>query len=151
MQTFAYNPHGAIPKPGVTKNPQTDSLNFIRWLEALLGETCYWELEFPKTFQTLSEFPFFLVHSCTSASLTGRGREEDSTLHVHCVVSGQSWYFVKQFWNVPLAVWLIQDLLCSPIGNRNLRKKTKQNIATKRTPHSVQIKCIFIKLCPLEW
>ena len=52
-------------------------------------------------------------------------------------LSYQSWYFVNIFWNVPLAVGLIQHLLCSPIGDRNFRKKTKQNITTARTPHSV--------------
>ena len=29
------------------------------------------------------------------------------------------------------------QLLCSPIGNQNFRKKTKQNITNEGTPHSV--------------
>ena len=45
-------------------------------------------------------------------------------LILHCVASGQSWYFVKHFGNVPLAVGLTQQLLCRPIGDWNFRKKT---------------------------
>ena len=56
---------------------------------------------------------------------------------LHCVASGQSWYFEKQFLNVPLAVGLILELLCRTSGNRNFREKTKPNVATKRAPHSV--------------
>ena len=54
-----------------------------------------------------------------------------------CVVTSQSWYFVKHFWNVPHATGLIQQLLCSPIGNRNFQRKTNQNITTERMPHCV--------------
>ena len=72
------------------------------------------------------------------------GNTESSTLHgrleiLHCVASGQSWYFVKVFWNVVLAVGLIQQLLCSPNGNQIFREKTLENITTKRRPHSVRI------------
>ena len=44
---------------------------------------------------------------------------------IHCGASTQSWYFVEHFWHVPLAVELILQLLCSPIGKRNFRKKKK--------------------------
>ena len=32
---------------------------------------------------------------------------------------------------------MILQLLCSPIGNRNFREKTKQNITTEEMPQSV--------------
>ena len=46
--------------------------------------------------------------------------------YVHSGASAQSWCFVKQFWNVPLAIGRIQQLLCSPIGIWNFPKKTKK-------------------------
>ena len=39
--------------------------------------------------------------------------------------STMSRYFLEHFWLVPPAVGLILQLLCSPIGNQNYRKKTK--------------------------
>ena len=36
-------------------------------------------------------------------------------------------HFVKHIWNVPLAVGLILQLLCSPIGNRNFQEKTNHH------------------------
>ena len=50
---------------------------------------------------------------------------------LHCEASTQSWYFVEHILHVPPAVGPILQLLCSPIGNRDLQKKTKQNIATE--------------------
>ena len=41
------------------------------------------------------------------------------------------------FWNVPLAVGLTRQKLCSPIGNPNFRNITKQSITTEEIPHSV--------------
>ena len=56
---------------------------------------------------------------------------------LHWGASTQSWYFVKHFWHVPPAVWLILQLLCSPFGSQNFQKKLKENITTEWTPHSV--------------
>ena len=50
----------------------------------------------------------------------------------------------KTFLKCSTAVGLIQKLLCSPNGNRNLRLTTRQNIMTVRTPHSVQFISIFL-------
>ena len=63
---------------------------------------------------------------------------------IHSGASVQLWCFVKHFWHVPLAIGLILQLLCSPIGNQNFRKKTKQNITTEQTPHSVYI-CVRVE------
>ena len=41
---------------------------------------------------------------------------------------------------------LILQLLCSPIGNRNLLSETKQNFKTERTPHRVAV-CILPTEC----
>ena len=49
------------------------------------------------------------------------------------MASGQSWYFVKLFWNFPLVIGLIRHLLPERL------KENKQNIMTERTPHSVDM------------
>ena len=36
--------------------------------------------------------------------------------------------------------------MCSPIGSMNFRKKTKHNITTERTPHSVHVMSYFDKV-----
>ena len=59
------------------------------------------------------------------AVLFGRG---SLYLRLHCVESSQSWYSVKHFWHVSLVDGLILELLCSPIGNQNFRKKTRHMI-----------------------
>ena len=46
------------------------------------------------------------------------------------------------------AVGLIQQLLCSPIGNCNFRNISKQNITTEQTPYSIG-KCQKSKLAVL--
>ena len=58
-------------------------------------------------------------------------------MHCGASMSTQSWYFVEYFWHVPPACGLILQLLCGSIGNRNFRKKRKENITTEWTPHSV--------------
>ena len=40
------------------------------------------------------------------------------------------------------AVWLILQLMWSPIGNQNFRKKIKHNIANEGTPHIVHSKIV---------
>ena len=70
-------------------------------------------------------------------SLSGKLQQIPFCHPVHCVSTLQSWCFVKHFSHVPLAVGLILQLLCSPIGNRNFQKKRKQNITTEGTKHSV--------------
>ena len=57
--------------------------------------------------------------------------------NLHCGASTQPWYFVEPFWHVPRAVWMILQLLCSPIIKLNFRKKTEQDITTEWTPQSV--------------
>ena len=56
----------------------------------------------------------------------------------HFGVSTQSRCYVDHFLHVPPAVWLILQLLCSPTGNRNFRKKTKQSIVNEGTPQIVE-------------
>ena len=85
----------------------------------------------------------------------------DRTPHsVHYVASGMSWYFVKLFSNVPLAIGLIQHILCSPIGDRNFRKK--QNITSRqsgrhrvyRAGHPIchkVLKIMFWEVPPADW
>ena len=46
---------------------------------------------------------------------------------IHSGASAQSWWFVKHFWHVPMAIGLILQLLCSPIGNWNFRTKAKHH------------------------
>ena len=102
---------------------------------------------------TRDDFYFVFPHSCY-------------IFPIHCGASTQSWCFVQHFWNVPQAVGLIVELLCSPIGqlsrecdskllsmgirgrgfvldclirNQNFWKKTKQNIVTEWRPHSVEL------------
>ena len=73
-----------------------------------------------------------------SKSLDNKGNAEHIlVVRIHFGAPPKSWYFEEHFWHAPLAVGLILQLVCGPIGNRNLPKKTKENFATEGTPHIV--------------
>ena len=79
------------------------------------------------------------VHGCGGKSC----KHQHKTLRaldtaLLCTLCGVRSVVIFGDWNVPPAVGLILQLLCSHIGDRNIRKKTKQNITTERTPHSVE-------------
>ena len=81
--------------------------------------------------RTHNEWRLFPWKLCSTQHPIFRSRTKCTLCGVRSVV-----IFVKHFLNIPLAVGLIQQLLFSQMGNWN-RKKTKQNIATNGTAHSV--------------
>ena len=68
--------------------------------------------------------------------------------YLQCVASGQSWYFVNHLWNVPLALLLIQQLLCSTCGNGNFRNK---NRTKHHDPNWVYATLCIEYYCAIHW